>query len=615
MAMVGDLPKINLGTAKLDSKSSSRDLLGLNTDRADVADQFKSRLDKKVDAKSDIADNKPTPKKPINKKDDERKLNPRIADQKSDVQKDKYHEDEDQINPYSTDLPKKFNSAGPVKAQVVEQQPGTEASAKEVRFSEIREQNVQSQVNDEQKPILQFMVFMKEQYGIEPEELVKALNSLSQKELLATPQESMLSFFKNLGIENEDVEPAKEQYVNMLAQLNQIESQKTAPVIQPQPVDVQVIDPKKQRIQEVNRKLDQMNASFFMNSPVKKEMIHEVAVKPEYGLSDNSMLTKTEAAPKFESDNFFVDSKKSVDLKNYSQQIKTAENSVSPAVQQPSQSSSAAPVVNEFFPAEQSLVASAEEQSLPVSESGVDKNNLSKILDNHTSEKIERMEVQLNNLEKSSTNSDPQAEHHTSEDLYSGNANQVTFAPDKQVEGSQGTFAADLKAADRNPKTENQNIQQIIQQANVMIRRGGGEMKMQLNPEGLGNVKLKVKVDEGKVGIQMIADTADAKRLLEGSISDLKANLSQHKMTVDTFKVDVSDKFNESLNQQSDLNREDARNFLGQFREQNEFARNFFNDSPGYKAYRQYGGTQTVKQPVEQPMARSNDKGRIHLVA
>ena len=61
-----------------------------------------------------------------------------------------------------------------------------------------------------------------------------------------------------------------------------------------------------------------------------------------------------------------------------------------------------------------------------------------------------------------------------------------------------------------------------------MIKDGGGEMKIQMNPEGLGEVNLKVLVEDGNVNIEMIADNKDAKKLMEKGLLDLKANLAQH---------------------------------------------------------------------------------------
>ena len=95
------------------------------------------------------------------------------------------------------------------------------------------------------------MKFMKENYNIEPEEIVDAMNHLSQDELLSTPQDSMYAFFNKLGISSENIAPVKEQYLGMLKELDQVETSKGLK----QNVNVEVLDPKKQKLQEMNRKL------------------------------------------------------------------------------------------------------------------------------------------------------------------------------------------------------------------------------------------------------------------------------------------------------------------------------------------------------------------------
>ncbi len=123
-----------------------------------------------------------------------------------------------------------------------------------------------------------------------------------------------------------------------------------------------------------------------------------------------------------------------------------------------------------------------------------------------------------------------------------------------------------------------QNVQQIMNQANYMIKNGGGEANIVLNPEGLGQVHLKVVVDSGKVDVQMSADTVEAKKLLESSMHDLKQSLSQRNLSLDGLKVDVGSNLSSDLGKndsQSQMNfngdgsRDQAQKFMSQFREEN----------------------------------------------
>ena len=99
------------------------------------------------------------------------------------------------------------------------------------------------------------------------------------------------------------------------------------------------------------------------------------------------------------------------------------------------------------------------------------------------------------------------------------------------------------------------NVRNLIQGAQYLVKQNGGEMKVQMYPEGLGQV-------------------------------DLKASLTGHRLQVDNFKVDVSQNMDRDLSQQnSDLNREQARNFLGQFRDERESFRSGMFDTGRMKGY------------------------------
>jgi flagellar hook-length control protein FliK len=132
------------------------------------------------------------------------------------------------------------------------------------------------------------------------------------------------------------------------------------------------------------------------------------------------------------------------------------------------------------------------------------------------------------------------------------------------------------------------NVRSLIQSAQVLLRQGGGEMKVQMNPEGLGQVDLKVNVNDGKVEVQILAETADTKRLLEKNITDLRSSLSGHKLEVSDLKVDMAKAPEKDSNQtnNSDFNRDQARQFLGQFRDERDAMRNGMFELPNMRQYK-----------------------------
>jgi hypothetical protein len=198
-----------------------------------------------------------------------------------------------------------------------------------------------------------------------------------------------------------------------------------------------------------------------------------------------------------------------------------------------------------------------------------------------------------------------------------------TTRPDTATRAEAPTFAGAMSAAALGgDKQENQgNIQQIMKQAQYMIKKGGGESKIQMNPEGLGEIHMKVVVNEGKVDLQMTTDNKETKKLIESSLGDLKANLGQHKLSVDQVRVDVGNqashdnKNSESQSQQRQMDlrqdqsnnqqRNQARDFWSQFQDGNNERRAAFMESPGIRAY---GGSRNVEPLTPQSSTGTSQK-------
>jgi hypothetical protein len=137
------------------------------------------------------------------------------------------------------------------------------------------------------------------------------------------------------------------------------------------------------------------------------------------------------------------------------------------------------------------------------------------------------------------------------------------------------------------------NIEKIMSQTQSLAKAGGGEMKVRLSPDGLGQVQLKVNLLEGKVNVQVSTESKEAKELIESSLRDLKHNLSSHRVAVDNIKVDVGLQGNSDSLQQNqnfkqghgDFSRESARQFLQQFRDGNFQQRSGILEAQGVRAY------------------------------
>lgn len=168
------------------------------------------------------------------------------------------------------------------------------------------------------------------------------------------------------------------------------------------------------------------------------------------------------------------------------------------------------------------------------------------------------------------------------------------------------------------------NINKISNATEALAAKGGGEVKVVLAPEGLGTVQLKVKMQDGKLQVEMKAENLDSKQLLENSLNELKQSLSSHRLSVDSVKVDVAGDFNRQdssqsfTQQQFDLGRDQARQFMNQFREGNLSQRQAFFEAPGFKNYRSQreDALSPISTDIRPRASLSANKGReINLVA
>ncbi|MCB0348974.1 MAG: flagellar hook-length control protein FliK [Bdellovibrionales bacterium] len=157
--------------------------------------------------------------------------------------------------------------------------------------------------------------------------------------------------------------------------------------------------------------------------------------------------------------------------------------------------------------------------------------------------------------------------------------------------------------------------EEVAQKAELLIKKGGGEVKMKLNPEGLGEVHLKVALHEGKVDVQLMTDSQQAKKAIESELHGLKAVLAEHKMDLRDIKVDVSQNLSRQMSEQmADQQREHARQFLSYFREN-------FGSGRSAAAYSGGGKTNNSQDPDDVIRTSSGHRrssrepGRLSVVA
>ena len=124
------------------------------------------------------------------------------------------------------------------------------------------------------------------------------------------------------------------------------------------------------------------------------------------------------------------------------------------------------------------------------------------------------------------------------------------------------------------------NINEIMNKAQYLVTKGGGEVTVKMSPEGLGELQLKVIFLDGKLNVEMQTQNKDIKKLVEESLTELKSGLAAHRLslehvkinTVDATNADNNTQFQSNLNQRGaqDHAREQWREFQGSLNSQSD---------------------------------------------
>jgi flagellar hook-length control protein FliK len=117
-----------------------------------------------------------------------------------------------------------------------------------------------------------------------------------------------------------------------------------------------------------------------------------------------------------------------------------------------------------------------------------------------------------------------------------------------------GAGAADAQSANKLEDNRDANIKEVMNQAQYLVKKGGGEMTVKMSPEGLGEVHLRVLLQDGKLNIEMQTQDKDVKKLIEESLSDLKSGLAAHRLSLEHVKIDNVNATNADNNTQFQSN-------------------------------------------------------------
>ncbi|MDD3267782.1 MAG: flagellar hook-length control protein FliK [Syntrophomonadaceae bacterium] len=84
-----------------------------------------------------------------------------------------------------------------------------------------------------------------------------------------------------------------------------------------------------------------------------------------------------------------------------------------------------------------------------------------------------------------------------------------------------------------------QVLDQIVKKAEMMVKLNSSEMKIQLQPEFLGKMTIKISVEEGLVTARFITDSHQVKQMLDSNLNTLKQTLEAQGIRVEKTEVNV----------------------------------------------------------------------------
>lgn len=423
-----------------------------------------------------------------------------------------------------------------------------------------------------------FLDKMQAELGVPSEQVLGAFSSLSLSEMIAPPEDSAAVVIAKLNLSEPDSEKALGLYNEMLAMtaaagMAQYLDQNG------QKADFQVLNPREANLQELRHSIGDMSDRFFVtgtHAPTKMGVDQQSKIARAYEAQMQMNATqvpsnKNEMVPSAPSENPQNKNVQSKDVQmtgaldisemtSVEGQELPALNMSSPKVDIPESR-----IINKTYdmPIEQfSNDGSITVDALSNEFKGVD--TASQVTSPNFANNQNAV-MATGQSEFGSTMSD---ESDAESDQGLDSQNPVSSTTEIHKSNIEKSFT--LNAPKVTPADVQTNVKEIISQAQFLAKKGGGEMSVSLNPEGMGEVSLKVKMINGQVNVEMITSSDEAKKVLEKGLSDLKDSLALHKLHLDTIKIDSTKDLSQHMDQQhKDADHGFQQKFLSDFRDRN----------------------------------------------
>ncbi len=447
-----------------------------------------------------------------------------------------------------------------------------------------------------------FIFKMQDELDVAPAELIAAFGTMDPQDLLKPPEDSIDAFVGQLDLKNSDQPKAKLLFNQMLTQTAH---SSMAEYLQAQDSDLslEVLTEDDLRKRNLSESIDTMNSKFFVDN---KSISQDTSVqKMKQALSFEMAKTAYQQTVPGEGNGQVVP----VQQNSQAISVNQVEGSLEIPKEMQSISQQLDAKINNLNEISDDMVnIKAEKQMASAAKAGGLSLNFNSFSEAEGEQVVAQaaapatgqnidLEMSAPNNQNVETNTEkvisaPVMSEFSSEGEESaedGDSNSYLTA-NKMESSAKGVNAKQdfIVSTSVEPTAEEDagNVRELVNQARLMVKKGGGEMKVQMSPEGLGKVAMKVNVENGRVNVEMIAENNDAKKIIEKGMGELKATLASHKLNVEQIKVDVSNNLTADLSQdQGDAERQFAQQFMGQFRRDNQSFHQGFMGQQGVRSY------------------------------
>ncbi|MFK8138987.1 MAG: flagellar hook-length control protein FliK [Bdellovibrionales bacterium] len=409
--------------------------------------------------------------------------------------------------------------------------------------------------NANKNPILEFMDSMENEFGVEPERLIEAFGSMDNSQLSQAASQSGPVFVEQLGLRPGEQNQAENMYNKMLVQMKLAEAQKMQASSQ-QPA----VDPK---MSEILQSMQTLDEPIALPDNTIDEMNRRFFQTQDRDLDANSKTSFMRPSEMFQ------DSQ----MENAS-----ANQAATNGLQSDPSTDSAISTLDDL-------------QSLYVSQKIADASNSDPAADGLDADapvvKTNSLEFETLSPEEEvaslSSNENFDFDDDTSQNqdgaMESGGMKETGLENklNKTTENGFGKILAGSDLSDKLDVEQRAELNNLVKDVSLLSKKGGGEMKVKMQSDELGQMQVKVAVVEGKVDVQLLTETKEAKKLLESELSFLKTDLAKQDLDLNEIKVDLArESRNEMFEEQArNQQREEARQFFKQFRDEQESRRDF----------------------------------------